>query len=256
MKTPLRCTALLLSVTAIVVSPRAQAVIVISQPDFSVSELCARLDRQIAALGAIVMHETISRYDTARGRAGKIDEFDASVEVADGVDSLASLRRNGRPYTGVTPQQGAWAIGDFSTVLRTSREALGEQTMNLVPYSDREPGTLLLTFHCPASSALWFVMVESRIYWLDFQVEMRISTATGDVTEISWTSSPPAADADIRQIRRVVSFAPSEVAGQTYLLPNHAEYCVVHAGNRVEWNTARFGNAARYGALASVRFGE
>jgi hypothetical protein len=256
MKTPARWFVFFLAVAATAASPGTLGTGRISGPDISLDGLSARLDQQIAAMGTIVMRETISRYDTARGGTGKIDEFEASVEIADGVDRLASLRRNGRPYSGVTPLQGAWAFGDFSTVLRVSRQALGEQGANLVRYSDGEPGILITRFHCPASNALWFVSVDSRIYWLDFQVEIRISATTGDVVEISWTSSPPTPDAEIRQIRRTVAFASSEVGGRTYLLPTYAEYRVVHSRNRVEWNTARFGNAARYDALASVKYVE
>ena len=226
----------------------------VSQSTFSVGELCTRLDRQIADLRAIVMHETISRYHSAHGRTTKLDEFDAFVEISGGADRLALLRRNGRPYSGETQLNGAWALGDFSTVLRTSREALGKQAGDPGFDADGETGILVTRFHCPASTGLWFVKVDSRIYWLDFQLEIRISAATGDLTEISWTSLPPAAGTDIRQIRRTVSFAPSEVGGRTYLLPTYAEYRVMHSENRVEWNTARFGSPTRYDALSSVVF--
>ena len=119
------------------------------------SDLCARVDRQIADLGNIVMHEEISRYTSLRGKSVKVDEFDASVEVADGMDSFASLRRNNRPYSAAAQIPGAWSVGEFSTMLRISREVLSRESVRLVPASGSEPAALVAEFHYPASSARW-----------------------------------------------------------------------------------------------------
>jgi hypothetical protein len=210
------------------------------------------MDRQIAALSRIVMHQQVSRYDSARGGAGKVDEFDALVEMTDGVDSLASLKHNGRPCASGAVR-GAWSFGEFSAVLRISREALEGQSAGLAVVSDPAQASIRVSFHDPASSARWFVAVDGRTYWLDFQGEIQAS-ATGEVQRVSWVSSPPAAQSGIRQVQRTVSFAPMVVGGETFILPEYAEYRVIHWGNRVEWNTIRFGKPARYGSLVSVQF--
>jgi len=241
---------------AVAVAPDAARPTVISYPGFSVQELCARIDRQITALGGIVMHEEISRYDSARGGTGKVDEFDALVEMADGADSFTGLRRNGRPCPKAAQIRGAWSFGEFSTLLRVSRDALDNQDVRLVTAPGGEPETLIAAFHYAASDARWFVAVGPRIYWLDFQGEIRVSATTGDVLSIAWISAPPSPESGIGRVQRSVTFARTEVAGEIRNLPQSAEYRVVHTGGRVEWNTARFSDPARYGALVSVRFGE
>ena len=122
----------------------------LSYPNLTANDLCASVDRQIAALGDIVMHEAISRYTSLRGKSVKVDEFDASVEISDGADSLASLRRNSRPYSAVAQIPGAWSVGEFSTMLRISREALTKDSVRLVPAFGSEPAFLVAGFHYPA----------------------------------------------------------------------------------------------------------
>jgi hypothetical protein len=221
----------------------------------TLNDLYARVDRQIAALGDIVMHEEISRYTSLRGKSVKVDEFDASVEIADGADSFASLRRNSRPYSAAAQIPGAWSFGEFSTMLRISREALTGDSLKLVPAFGSEPASLIAEFHYPASSARWFVAVGSHRYWLDFQGEIRMSE-TGDVVQISWTSAPLARAADIERVERTVHFAPAEVGGEIRVLPESAEYRVFHFGDRQEWNTARFTEPARYSSVSSFAYQE
>ena len=83
-----------------------------------------------------------------------------------------------------------------------------------------------------------------------------MSAETGDVLRISWTSAPPAREAGIEQIQRTVRFAPAEVGGEIRVLPESAEYRVVHFGDRQEWNTARFTDPARYGSVVSLAYQE
>jgi hypothetical protein len=226
----------------------------LSYPNLTVNDLCGRVDRQIAALGDIVMHEEISRYTSVRGKSLKVDEFDASVEIADGVDSFASLRRNSRPYSTAAQIPGAWSVGEFSTMLRISREVLSSGSVRLVPAFGSEPASLVAEFRYPASSARWFVAVGKLRYWLDFQGEIRMSAETGDVLRVSWTSAPLAREAGIERIERTVRFAPAEVGGEIRVLPESAEYRVVHSGDRQEWNTARFTAPARYGSVVSLTY--
>ncbi|HTA42905.1 MAG TPA: hypothetical protein VK789_10675 [Bryobacteraceae bacterium] len=227
----------------------------LSLSPLSPNELCARVDNQIAALSNIVMREEISRYESIHGRKSKIDEFDASVEMSDGVDTVESIRHNGRTYSSAQIP-GAWAFGDFSAVLRISREALDCQSVRLLHGLGSEPDVLVAAFHYPASSGRWYVKLGSHTWWLDFQGEIRMSATTGDVLDISWTSAPLAAGADIRQVQRTVRFAPAEAGGEMWVLPEYAEYRVIHSNDRVEWNTTRFYDPARYGSLSSVKFGD
>ncbi len=222
----------------------------------SVRELTAGIDRQIARLRDIVMHKEVTRFSSAGGRTRRLDEFDASVEMADGVDHFEWLRHNGRPWSGAERMPGAWSFGEFATVLRISREALDNPSVRLVPADDADEPAVTAAFHYPASSARWFVSVGSHVYWLDFQGAIRISTATGEVQGISWISAAPARESGIRQVERTVRFARADVGGETWLLPEYAEYRVVHSGSRVEWNAARFNDAARYRSLVTVKFEE
>lgn len=223
-------------------------------PSLSINELGMALDRQLSSLGSIVMHEEITRYDRLRSKARRIDEFEALVEMTDGADGIQQLTRNGRPWSSAAQIPGAWSFGEFSTLLRISREALEGPSARLARPSDGDPDVLVATFHIPASSARWFVKIGSHTWWLDFEGEIRMSAATGEVREISWTSAPLARDADVDQIRRTVRFAPMEVGGEMYVLPEYAEYRVVHSGGHVEWNTAQFKNPARYGSRVSIEF--
>lgn len=234
----------------------ASSAVGLSLAPLSPTELCARVDEQIAALNNIVMREDISRYESTRGRRSKIDEYEASVEMSDGVDTVESIRHNGRTYSSTSQIQGAWSFGDFSSVLRISRDALDCQSLTRLRGVGSEPDILVAAFHYPASSGRWYVKVGSRTWWLDFNGEIRLSAVTGDVLDISWTSAPLDSGADIRQVQRTVRFAPAEAGGEMWVLPEYAEYRVIHLNDRIEWNTTRFYDAARYGSLSSVKFGD
>ena len=218
------------------------------------SELCSGIDRQIGALDNIVMEEVISRYSRIRGKAQKLDEFDASVEMTGGAERVSVLTRNGLPYRTRGSMAGTWSLGDFSAVLRVSRDALCDGDAQVRPVPDSQPPQLAATFHLTAKSARWFVTAGGQIRWLDFEGEIRMSALTGDVLQISWKSAPPDKGTGIREIRRTLRLVSVDVGGETYVLPESAEYRVAHDGDRVEWNTTRFKKPARYGSLVSLTF--
>ena len=102
-------------------------------------------------------------------------------------------------------------------------------------------------FHIPAGSRRWFVRIDSRIYWLDITGEVSLS-ATGQLMAIRWTSNQLPVSTGVDHIGWTVTFRPSEVGGRLYLLPDVAEYRVIHRRKQSEWNVTRFEARGRYGS--------
>jgi hypothetical protein len=223
---------------------------VFCQPALTIDDLQNNIDRQISELRNIVMHEEIIRYSSVNGKTRKIDEFDAEVEMDGSGERSEFLARNGRPYTKPARIPGAWSFGDFSSLLCISREALTTVS------AATDSAAVMGAFHYPASSKRWFVAVDGRVYWLDFNGEITLSARTGDALRIAWTSAPPASDSGIVRIQRTVVFVSADVGGQTYVVPQSAEYRVFYRGNRIDWNYARFTDPVRYGSSVSVKYEE
>ena len=214
------------------------------------------IDDQIKALQVVVVHEDVERYSRSRGVQRRIDSLDAVAEVIDGVETYADVKQNGQQVPHATQITGTWSFGELPAFLQASREALGKAaTNNFCPVADGDGLLSSASFHFNADSQRWFVTVDSKLYWLDFSGEIRISPATGQVASIRWTSGEPPAATGIAKIVWTVDFKPAEVYGRTYVLPDKAEYRVIHRGDWVDWNITRFDVVGRYGAQVSVNFG-
>lgn len=210
------------------------------------NEPCAGIDRTLAELTNVVVHEKIDRYCRAHGRVKKLDTFDATVEILDGTEQYSEVRRKDQLFPGVLQVGGLWSFGEIATLLRTTGDALRER-------ADQADA---LQFRFPAASRRWFVTVDSRVYWLDFEGEAWISRGTGEVHRICWISAPLPVNSGVDRVHWTVDFQTVDIAGRTFNVPEEAVYQVTHpGGDRTEWNLTRFSDYARYGSSVSLSFG-
>jgi hypothetical protein len=202
--------------------------------------LVAGMNSQIDALQTLVIHEDVDRYASVGNKTQKIDTFETTAEVIDGVEQYSGTKHDGHDVSGAEIS-GTWSFGELATMLRTTRDALALPGLQVSPEH--------VVFHLPASSGRWFVRIDSRVYWLDI---------TGEVSSsgIRWASSELPASTGVRHIVWTVAFRKAEVAGQTYLLPGIAEYRVIHCGKRSEWNVTRFAAVGRYGSELSINYAQ
>jgi hypothetical protein len=195
------------------------------------NNLSEMLDEKIAVLDNVVLTETISRYSRVGSCIRKID------------------RRRALPRNGQT--DGTLCFGDVATLLRTTREALSENSL----FARTSGPEMVTTWHNPAQFRRWYVIVDSKTLWLEFEGKIRVS-ASGDLAGISWTSLNIPSETGISQITWNMDFHSVAIAGRTCTIPETAVYKVVHsgAGNREEWNETNFTAQGRYGSEVSVNF--
>jgi hypothetical protein len=188
----------------------------------------------------------------------KIDSFQSDAEIVDGVERYSRIRHNGREVA-PTDVTGTWSFGELATLLHTTREALALPGVLISP--DRA------AFQIPANRKRWFVSIDSRIYWLDITGEISMSASTGQVLAIRWTSSQLPAETGVDHIVWSVAFHQTRFGGRAYLLPDVAEYRVIHrCGNpasakaaknaKTDWNVTRFEVIGRYGAEVAVDYAQ
>jgi hypothetical protein len=223
------------------------------------SKLRAELDLKIQELAAVVVREDIFRYSEAGRSVRKVDDFNAVVEIADGAELYSGVERNGRKYEHISQIEGIWSFGELVTLLRATRDSLNDcfpktgagVAENGSPFD-------LVTFHSPAGNRRWFAMIGSRVYWLEFEAEIRTSVLTGEILSLRWSSAVLPPLTGIERIVWSVEFLPVEIAGRLSAMPGTAEYRVTHTGNghRAEWNITKFREWRRYGSQALVRFEE
>jgi hypothetical protein len=202
------------------------------------SPLGTRIDAQIAAMTNLVLRERVSRYFQAGKKVCRRDTFETVVNVFDGVEHYSEVK--GR-------EKGIWSFGEAVTMLRTTREQIG----------DSRPGDVF-RYRCAASDRRWFASVGSTTYWLDFEASVGIAPATGDIRSIAWTSSSLPPETGIARITWTLDFQSVDVAGRICTIPRTGVYRVDRTGSRsrAEWNVIEFSPAGRYGSEAEIRFGQ
>jgi len=223
------------------------------------SKLRAELDFKIQKLAGVIVHEDISRYSEAGRGVRKIDNFNAVVEIIGGAELYSGVERNGRRYEHISQIEGLWSFGELATLLRSTRDSLDDCSPK-TRAGVGEDGSLfyLVTFHSPAGNRRWFATIGSRLYWLEFEGEIRTSVLTGEMLSVRWTSVVLPPLTGIERIVWSVEFLPVEIAGRLCLMPGTAEYRVTHTGNghRSDWNITKFREWKRYGSQVLLRFEE
>jgi len=221
------------------------------------SKLRAELDLKIQELAGVIVREDISRYSAAGRSVRKIDDFNAVVEIVAGAERYSDVERNGRRYERIN--QGIWSFGELATLLRATRDSLNDCSPRTGTgiAEDGSPFDLV-TFHSPAGNRRWFATTGSRVYWLEFDGEIRTSVLTGEILSVRWSSAALPSLTRIERIVWSIEFRPVEIAGGIQVMPETAEYHVTYSGNghRADWNIARFRDWRRYGSRVLVRFEE
>jgi hypothetical protein len=222
------------------------------------AKLRASIDEKISLLSSVVLHETVARYTQARKTVRHIDTLDTDVEIIDGAERYSGFRRNSVALADSGKITGAWSFGEVVTLLRGARDALDQSVLDTrsIVIENGTP-VIRLAFRYPSDSHRWFVSVDSRIYWLDFEGDLRISPATGDILRISWqsTASPPAVTG-VASVLWTVDFRSAEIGGRICTLPDNGTYRVNHSVGDAwsEWNVTKFSEIGRYGSQVSVTF--
>ncbi len=212
--------------------------------------LAADLDRKIDDLSNVVAEESIARFVGRGKQARKLDQFQAVVEIADGVERYAELRRGSERFSNATAVDGLWSHGELATVLRVVRDGLPQVE------TEFEDGEEFLSVHIAAGSRRWFLKVDNEIHWLDFDCRIFAEPATGGISRIQWVSEPLAGRTGIGTVTWDIRFSPRDIGGKIYNVPESALYRITRngRGDRAEWNVTTFSGYARYGSEVTVQF--
>jgi hypothetical protein len=226
------------------------------------SSVRANIDSVLATLASVAVQEKISRFAGVGGAARKLDSFEAEVSIADGVEQYTGVKGRHRTYRHVSEIGGLWSFGEVVTMLRTTRDIIASAALNSNAPQEGMPGEedataqTVIQFQSPAANHQWFVTVDGRIYWLDFDGIIRISKRTGEIERLTWTSRSGPANTGIANILWDVNFRDATVAGAICTMPSDSIYRVVRNGldKQVEWNLTRYAALGRYGSRANVSF--
>lgn len=214
----------------------------------------AGIDQVVADLTNIAMKEEISRYAGAPGAGRKLDTFETEVSIADGVEQYSAVRGPHRAYRHVSEIHGLWTFGELVTMLHTTKGLID----NPGAMSEQTSDCTIIRFHGAARDRLWFLSVASRIYWFDFDGAIRLSSRTGEIESLTWTSGTGPPGSGIASIFWQVNFSASSVAGDLHTMPSDSVFRVVRTGRSraAEWNLTHYTALGRYGSTTSVSFGE
>ena len=215
-------------------------------------EVAASLGRGIEDLSNVVVRESITRFVADGLRARRVDQFHAVVELADGLEHYSEIRKGGRNFGGADQVEGLWSVGELATVLRVTRDYLCEAT------EESLDGETVLQFHVSAASHRWFLKVDGKNTWLDFDGRLYRSRATGAITRIEWISAPLNPATGIDRVSWEIRFGRRNVAGRSYTVPEVSLYRITRPGPRIrtEWNVTSFLNYSRYGSEVNISFEE
>lgn len=215
----------------------------------------AGIGRVVADLTNIAMKEEVSRFVGTPGSARRLDTFEAEVSIADGVEQYGTVRGLHRTYRHISEIHGLWTFGELVTMLQTTRELIDNST---VTTEQKTSDGTVIRFHGAASDRLWFLSVAGRIFWFDFDGTIRLSSQTGEIESLSWTSGAGPPGSGIAGIFWQVNFSESPVAGDLHTMPSDSVFRVVRTGpsRAAEWNVTRYTALGRYGSTSSVSFGE
>ena len=149
-------------------------------------------------------------------------------------------------------------------MLRTTRDIIDSAEANqTAPRRDTSgeedaADQTVVQFQSPAADHRWFVTVDGRVYWLDFDGKIRISKRTGEIERLTWISGSGLAESGIASILWEVNFRAATIAGIVYTMPSDSIYRIARRGlnQLVEWNLTKYAARGRYGSKASVSFGQ
>jgi len=215
----------------------------------------AAIHRVIDSLSNLAMKEEILRYTDAAGESRPLDSLEAEVLIANGTEEYSGVRSGERTYRRISEIHGLWSVGELVTMLRTTRDILGNSRE---VFPQRADDSTVIWFQATADDNLWFIMVGRRVFWVDFSGALRISNRTGELMSLRWTSAAGPPGSGVAGISWEVNFEPTTVSGHTEILPARSIYRVVRAGRRgfAEWNQTRYTVLGRYGSTSSVTFSD
>jgi hypothetical protein len=230
---------------------------------FEVSPIGVNIDAVLATLSNVAIKEQISRFASVGGADRKLDSFETEVSIVDGVEQYAGVRGRNRTYHHVSEIGGLWSFGEIVTMLRTTRDIMGASFLShgvLSQVSQGGEGASAATeirFQGAASDHQWFVSAAGRIYWLDFEGSIWISSRTGEIERLTWRSGSGPPGSGVASILWDVNFSVATVADAPCTVPSDSIYRVVRTGlNRAaEWNLTRYAAVGRYGSKSTVLFG-
>ena len=208
------------------------------------------LESKLDALSIVVVHETITRFVGNRGQSKKLDEFLAVVELADGTERYSEIRNGQRSFGSSEEVAGLWSFGELATVLRVTRDSVANARES---YAN---GERTLAFRVPASSRRWFLRIDGKIHWLDFDGKLHVDPKTGEIQRIEWSSGTLPEQTGVGQVSWEVRFGQQDVGGQVFTVPQRGLYRITRPGrgNRAEWNVTAFSRYERYGSDVKIQF--
>lgn len=222
------------------------------------------IDGVLAALVNVALQEKISRFAGVSGTTRRLDSFEVEVSIADGVEQYTGVKGIHQTYRHVSEINGLWSFGEVVTMLRTTRDIIDSAEANqTAPRRDTSgeedaADQTVVQFQSPAADHRWFVTVDGRVYWLDFDGKIRISKRTGEIERLTWISGSGLAESGIASILWEVNFRAATIAGIVYTMPSDSIYRIARRGlnQLVEWNLTKYAARGRYGSKASVSFGQ
>lgn len=211
------------------------------------------VDRVLGALSNIALREQITRFAGAGTTSGRTDAFEADVTIADGVEQYTNVRGHNRTYRHISQIGGVWAFGEVVTMLRATRDMIGESGTTW----RQTPDCTVVRFRGSAREQRWFVLYQRKIYWLDFDGEVRISAQTGDIESLTWTADSGPAHSGVDSILWEVKFHSALVGGEPEIVPADSLYRVERGGRgrKAEWNTTHYIPLGRFGSTTTMSFG-
>jgi hypothetical protein len=221
------------------------------RPEVPAGQVEANIGRMLGVLSNVALRAKIARF-TGAGKGHQVDILEADISIADGVEQYSEVRGNNRIYRQISEVGGLLAFGEVVTMLHTTGEMIDspDTTWQKVPDGD------VIRFHGAPADRRWFIASEGRVFWLGFDGAVRISSETGQIESLIWTTSGRAGPGGVDSIVWEVHFHAVPVAGEAEIVPSESLYRVVRSGRsrKAEWNLTRYTPVGRFGSRSTVSF--
>lgn len=230
-----------------------------SQTSGQIPLIEAALDRRLSALPGFVCHEKIMRYVQKGAGNNLLGTLDRNVEIFKDVERYSEIRWNKKPVRDMDAVPGSWSVGEMTTVLKITQDALRAGGVRTGQQSLAGEGlTTAISFAFPASARRWFIRIDSTLRWMPFEGRAWASGQSGEILRTSWHAGGLPEDSGLSDVLWTIDFKATEVSSEVMMLPDHALYQVTYATgrNRIDRNLSRFSDYRRFGASSTVHFPE
>ncbi|MGC2661717.1 MAG: hypothetical protein WA324_27485 [Bryobacteraceae bacterium] len=209
-------------------------------------------------LHSFICDERIQRFSgsLAGSQGRQIDTVIAKVAFEKGQEHYTDIFRNKKKLTQISHLSGAWSQGEYGTLLQQTKDLLARKRIEFRQNTViNGTAASIYSFDVNEQESPWQLIVHSQSYNVPFRTYVWISNANAQILKIARVSTGLPLETRVREVNWYITLEPTEMSGQTFLVPKTGQYAVLYTlGAECDWNAITFSNYHRFGVETTLRF--